>query len=1173
MVHFYSGDGIYNYLSNIPKEEIDRLIDLGYDDLAEALIEARSHKESFEQIKIKNPERINFEEQIKNDPLLLETLVADRFTHFNKIKISDTKPKDRFGEEVDFTYDDSGTMIVFRERFLESMPDLDLSREMIDDPEEILQIKIVFAKKLIANLPVKEGWEEKDRVRDEWNSYREISELVVGVNILKLLLKKYDVSQETFDTDTIENSIFANLRNALVKYLGAIADKGDLYQKIFVAVTIPNIAESRVDLSDIYGKIFDEVSVCHDQSQLKRFVTFSIDRFNSGDQQYIGLFLGRIESSPVFSDLKFRLMEIVVQNKIDLNASNLEKLAQVFEIEPEKMDKIIKFSRTLTANGQSITRFGEKIKWNDLFLKNLESVEEINSAVAICINNLGEMDEWMKIERLNEVYAFVLLALQTSSAETAIFFLKNTSEFIRDAEISKLFLQNADILMELPPESLNKNISIILKIIKSPSQEVQKIRNQLIEQIITSENPEESYDQITQIFERNNLPHVAKVFMVFQILHKGPLDKNAPEVFGAKTTIERKNLFYSDLLRIHALSGNRSLLSYLEILEGGQRVLDQVGEHSIDGLDPTTQRQLDFFLRKIEALFENSTLGIRSKIIISNKGKTLSERYQELRHSLRVREGQKVTERISQMFLRPLGVETIGEAISLINDSIIEADQRNRRLFDSWKTEDGVAVAEIEMGDFIKGVDSIYIDDFLQNGSVAKEFLGSGSSSDATPLDTDMSQVLSGDLSDGLRSAISTSLASGYGDGLMFVFRNRSQFSDAPDKPGYQAISYGDRHFGVRTGLPSSEIDYMILRTGYRADINKIFYAIARNGFYIPVCDESGKVIFTPEIYDEYKQIFDGIETYHGNPFKLIRYEEMSDLPDDARKKIVEQIKEIETKKEADRDNLVILREVDEYIDSLLQKLGIERKRSFDTGLIGAEFMETGSTSRGTDSPGDFDYDFALRLDDMDFGKLGDIVTALGVDFKPELDESHSETNYHQIRFKKITTIAGRPLSEILGKENVSFDLDIGISKKSELIIYASHDAIADKLGSIRKQYGEEAVREVQASVVLAKRILKEGHAYKKLEDHGFGGIGVENWLLAYNGNMILAFRSFLSAALDEKGEIVPFDDFKRKYHLRSAGSNIKRTENEDFIWNLWEDGYVRMVETIKKWFNDNNIS
>jgi hypothetical protein len=306
-------------------------------------------------------------------------------------------------------------------------------------------------------------------------------------------------------------------------------------------------------------------------------------------------------------------------------------------------------------------------------------------------------------------------------------------------------------------------------------------------------------------------------------------------------------------------------------------------------------------------------------------------------------------------------------------------------------------------------------------------------------------------------------------------------------------------------------------------------------------------------MYDERRKTFEGIQKFDGEalPFKATTPYELSyaavaeiagALPEDS-----ERVNET-------------ARQIRGEIQRAIGELGVSLRAEFDTGILGAELLDTGSTGRHTNTPGDFDFDFSLKLDAADFPKamaLGKAVESL---MKMEKNESHDEQGgYYQIRAMGVTEFGGVKFEKPL-------DIDIGFAKKSDLSVYASHDAIRDKLNFLRNEDGEDAYRQAIANVVLTKQVLKEGHAYKKREHGGIGGIGVENWILSNGGNMEAAFKDFRDAAYDN-GTRLPLEEFKKRYKILDAGVNIKYLKHDNFIDILKPDGYEAMLNTIDDYF------
>jgi hypothetical protein len=200
-------------------------------------------------------------------------------------------------------------------------------------------------------------------------------------------------------------------------------------------------------------------------------------------------------------------------------------------------------------------------------------------------------------------------------------------------------------------------------------------------------------------------------------------------------------------------------------------------------------------------------------------------------------------------------------------DSIKE--QAHKRNLSNPRVQEGQL--EINAGDLLKGIQDDVLGYILQNGSIAREYIGVNADSDHTPFDTDTAMVLQEDLESDSHHVINSSPAKQYGN-IIILVRDRGQFIRTDQQevvnlqynPQKYELFYSglitERHYGVRTGLPSTEIDAIIL-TEPLLDENQdltlrkeqIFFNIANNGFYIPVVNPEGKVIFTEEDYNRYR--------------------------------------------------------------------------------------------------------------------------------------------------------------------------------------------------------------------------------------------------------------------------------------------------------------------------------
>ncbi len=796
---------------------------------------------------------------------------------------------------------------------------------------------------------------------------------------------------------------------------------------------------------------------------------------------------------------------------------------------------------------------------NDFIISNAEQIvqippEEIQKYVDAFqkMNELAGFRDHNQMDLLRTIIDHDLLSIIDSYGD------KQTKNFI---------MSNANRMTELPRENIPAYIDIFQKIDESPSQEIQRMKEPLLSQLLKSENPTENYHEIESIFIKNNIPLIGKTFGVFEVLHDSLKLKNkisgreiSPVLKSAGGTKSQFYTIYKDLLDIHIKSGNRSLRDYAKILQDGAELLDKYEEEGISELKPDEQERLRYFIGKLETLLSKSALDSADDAFDLADSSDLRERLEHIRESMKVAEGQTLTQRISDMYLKPLRIPNLETLLDKMQESTSSADKRSRSIVNSGIVNTDGTFLTLKEGDFLKGIDDQFIANILQNGSVAKEFLGASSDSDLTPLDTDISLVMEGQDSN-FSTAINTSMAKEFGN-VLFAIKDRGQFQrtelDVKTKaqPGKFELfkTRSEQHYGIRTGLPSTEIDFLIVQEAITSNprrLQDIFFEIAKNGFYIPVTDMTGKVIYTPEMFDEFRKSFAGIEKYGGGDLEIVSlnpaqksYDEMSHI-----RQSVE-----ETAKHTDE----ILGIIRNSLNQALGNLGVALRPKYDTSIVGAEFIDTGSSGRHTNLPGDFDFDFSLKLDAEDFTRAAELAQAIKATMVMEKDDSSAQENgYYQLRAKGVTEIGGVHLDK-------SIDIDIGFARKSDLSVYGSHDAVRDKLNYTKEHNGEDTYQEVISNITLAKKILKEGKAYKKLDHGGLGGIGVENWILANGGNIEEAFKSFRDAAYDN-GKRLPYDEFKKKYRIIDPGINIKFLKHDNFIEILKPDGYEAMLDVIEK--------
>lgn len=799
---------------------------------------------------------------------------------------------------------------------------------------------------------------------------------------------------------------------------------------------------------------------------------------------------------------------------------------------------------------------------------------------------------------------YIYLRFGQNSLESFILLAREFPSFISHPSFLAKLCQLWPQIEKIPSDKRKDYIRICINLGESPSQEVQRILDSLIVDILESSDPEKAYQTIISVLEKNNLPLVAKIYIIFAALHppnvlQSKIEKH--KVLGAiRSYLRKRYIIYLDLLRIHIESANPSLREYIAILISGQELLNKLEKEGLDHLSEEEQKKLRYFFSRLEALYINSYLGRSARATVEIDDVDLVQAYKNLKRNLRVRQGQTVIERITEMYLKPLGIESLSEIHQRMMESKQRADKRNRELYQEAKNNSSNenVYLYIKPGDIMKGTNSQYLQSHIENGIVAKEFLGAYfPGSDATPLDTDAARPMKpGDkkMQMTVDEALKTYEVKAYGD-IILVIRDRGQWEETSDmdNPKYNPDKYelfitgatSERHIGIRTGIASTEIDFIIATNQLISDekrLENIFYEIARAGFYIPVVDEQGRVIFTPEMYEEYSRTFEGLERFYRQPLEVRKIDnevvyigkEQITVSGEKIKEFVR--REIESSR-IDRENLKRFDSlIRNSIREALEEIGTTLRDPESPEIRGADLLNTGSTGRMTNLAGDYDFDFILRVDKGYEEKLNEIGQKIKAKFDYQEDHSHSpRLDYYQVQLKGVGGMINadnqvETWEELLGEgAPTTIDIDIGISPKYVLVVFGSHDAVREKIESIANEEDRELVI---GNILLAKRILKEGGAYERVKDGGFGGIGTENWILANNGNIIQACKSFLEAALDIDGNIIPFSEFKKRYRILNPGFNLRYMNHDNYIENMREEGYRKMVNVLINFLKENSI-
>lgn len=709
-------------------------------------------------------------------------------------------------------------------------------------------------------------------------------------------------------------------------------------------------------------------------------------------------------------------------------------------------------------------------------------------------------------------------------------------------------------IFELNEEGIDKFLDIFDKLTKkielSNAPELINFEGHIILQLMSNDNPDQALDIMDSVFSRNNLPSVGKAFLVYKILHPNyngfDLEvgsKSSPVLCSTKSDEKKDIIIFSDLIKCAVGSNNRELRDYLINIQKGNEIYLRVKDSldSVVSLPDNEKRILKTFVSHLNVLYNNTKEGKQKPRV--NTG-NLNKDLEELVLLFNPTHVHDLPDRIVRSFSFFAGYKSFDEIWTEFVNAREKAYDKNVLAANSL----GDNSLELNVGDFIKGIGGVkYLEAILQRGSLAKEHLGKSATSDCTELDTDLSRITSSERR--LSDTVENTIAAAYGP-IWFVIKNDDRLSITRDGPKSSHPYDSNKleafmisppgHYGIRTGFPSSDIDYIIVDSSLvQSDILKIKHIITLNGFYIPVIDlKSGKLIFTPEEYELMRKKLSGLTQYDSQTFNF-----------STTLNAIGKTDEIITQNQKNNEDANKKRScINGVIQEVLKDFGIELKTEFDFDIStgNAQLIDTGSTGRGTSVGSNDDFDFVLRLDSgVDQEKLREkLVVAL-----------------------KGTDNGGAKLAQGARVDGIDtpIDIDISLVKKAKTNYYTTDSALKDRLKQIKTQ-DEKKYQMVIANIYYAKKCLKEAMAYKPSHsrdnnDGGLGGVGVENWILQYGGSFYDAAKDFVKNAENKS-----FSEFMKTYQIWDYGRNYYTGDYDEFVsGNMTERGYIRMVRALKK--------
>jgi len=742
----------------------------------------------------------------------------------------------------------------------------------------------------------------------------------------------------------------------------------------------------------------------------------------------------------------------------------------------------------------------------------------------------------------------------------------NTYKLIENEKHRELFINFFDNKKEITAKEVKSIYELILKINNSNSYELRKQADKIITALSKKDNYMEIMDKAEYIFTSGSTPEFIKRFAMYKLLFEknikndyavtSPILKSVPQEIALK-------IIFEDLFRVSLANNSNDIIHYLSILENGENLFNYIDTNDNVKLSPQNKQLLSEYRLRLEYLADY-LLGIKYDKE-DDDFKTISNIEKEIykMNNLPLKEhfhfismNDLILSSLTNNFKGLITLKMYIAKHNIIKTAFEEGRKNNNKPLN------------IQKGDLLKGIESEYLDNIINYGSLSVEFLGESSLEDCTHLDTDMSMLdrnyssipeLLSDTTNvqavkyyDMRLIISKDLMDLFGETIITKDTNGVKEFSEKDYNKYELFSCNGNHFAIRTAFPMTFVKGIIASRNF----DRARFIVSKNSYYIPIYDTDGKLIYSFEDYSEDRKNLQGLSYYDESKYEISN-NLMFDGIEDAMMDCESNKADIDNKRQA------IYNQLSGVFSKYFKYVKTNISSSVEKGVC--EMIDTGSTGRNTNVKNDVDFDFIIRLD-HEF-----INSEKFVEFTRDIYKAFnvSPSDSKRIRIDN---------AKLLGIDT-PLKIEITIIDKTNKIDYSTDMCINDRLSNIKRQYPDK-YEAVIANIIFAKNYFKKLGIYKTYEG-GFGGVGVENFVLQSGGSFYDAACKFVSIA----SKSANLSEFKKNYHIYDYGKNHYSYEKnnyktvsfpyDDYTYPLKESTFQKITSELTLFINEksNNMN
>lgn len=274
-------------------------------------------------------------------------------------------------------------------------------------------------------------------------------------------------------------------------------------------------------------------------------------------------------------------LDLFIKNT-DFNKTNLISFINYIEDEKLREEIIFKVINETNYNYKANTpkamceyKYVLQATKKDKFtaIKYLDFKKSTDDELKEIIPILFEKNQWEIISIRVKEESRILNYLNVTQLEMIKQYSKINSPKLRE-KYQNYVKENAD---KLKIDNIKIIGDLLLKISMSNSSEIKNFETEIADSLLQLDNPIEKFEKIEDIFLKNNLPIVGKIYKVFEITHPDfqgfNFNSKISPVLSAKSNRTKEIVIFADLMKSFLGSNNRSLKSYLDNLEEGNKLI------------------------------------------------------------------------------------------------------------------------------------------------------------------------------------------------------------------------------------------------------------------------------------------------------------------------------------------------------------------------------------------------------------------------------------------------------------------------------------------------------------------------------------------------------------------------------------------------------------------------